>query len=172
MDSTSGSTATSLSQRDARRLRSALRNAEDVRVFKRALALCLLAEGAEWAAVIRTSTLCRGTVSFWLHRYLSSRSPLALEDLPRPGRPPQLSLPPSRLLRVLDSDPHRLGYSTHTWTAPLLAFHLRERYGQRLSARTLRRNLHALGWRWKRPRYVFAQKAAHLAQKKWRSFGR
>jgi transposase len=49
---------------------------------------------------------------------------------------------------------------------PLLAHDLAARHGIAIGPRTLRRRLHEAGYRWKRPRYVYAQPAAHLAQKK------
>ena len=49
---------------------------------------------------------------------------------------------------------------------PLLGHYLRQRHGVTVSARTLRRRLHEAGYRWKRPRYIYAGRAAHLAQKK------
>ena len=46
---------------------------------------------------------------------------------------------------------------------------IRKRAGQadaQAFLRELRRRLHEAGYRWKRPRYVYVQRAAHLAQKK------
>ena len=48
----------------------------------------------------------------------------------------------------------------------LLAQHLGRRYGCPIAARTLRRRMRALGLRWKRPRYVYAERDPHRAQKK------
>ncbi len=59
-----------------------------------------------------------------------------------------------------------MGYSATTWTAPLLASYCAERFDCTLSPRTLRRRLHAWGYRWKRPRYVYSERATHLPQKK------
>ena len=64
-----------------------------------------------------------------------------------------------RLLRAL-------GYRATTWTAPLLAHHLRTREGLALSERTARRRLRERRYRWKRPRYVYHRRASHVAQKK------
>jgi transposase len=44
--------------------------------------------------------------------------------------------------------------------------YLQQRHDITISARTLRRRLHEADYRWKRPRYVYAGRAAHLAQKK------
>ncbi len=59
-----------------------------------------------------------------------------------------------RLLSKLACDPLALGYAAANWTVLLLAGHLR-RQGYPVTARTLRRRLHAAGLRWKRPRFVF-----------------
>jgi transposase len=69
---------------------------------------------------------------------------------------------------VLARDPRGCGYRATSWTVPLLAHHLRKRHGVSVSGRTLRRRLHETEYRWKRPRYVYAGRAAHLAQKKGR----
>jgi transposase len=55
-----------------------------------------------------------------------------------------------------------------TWTVPLLTAHLGQAHGCVVSERTLRRRLHEYGWRWKRPRYVYHERAPHVAQKKGR----
>ena len=49
---------------------------------------------------------------------------------------------------------------------PLLAHYLAAQDGVAVSVRTLRRRLHEAGYRWKRPRYAYAGRATHLAQKK------
>jgi len=155
-----------LTQRDLVRLRQGLLEAQDARVFKRALALTLLAEGRTWEETSRLSTLGRATISLWLGRYLRSRKLAALHDRPHTARPPKEPVPAVLLARLLRRDPYRLGYPTHTWTVPLLCMHLRQAHGLAVTERTLRRRLHPLRYRWKRPRYVYAYKAKHLPQKK------
>ena len=78
----------------------------------------------------------------------------------------------ARLLAEITQDPLALGYAATHWTVPLLAAHLASRCGLPINAHTLRRRLHAAGWRWKRPRFVFAEPAPHVAQKKGRSCAR
>ena len=73
---------------------------------------------------------------------------------------------PQRLAATLARDPRRYGYLATTWTVPLLAHYFAAHDGINISQRTLRRRLHEAGWRWKRPRYVYVQRAAHVAQKK------
>jgi transposase len=158
-----------LTQRDLVRLREVLVQAQDARVFKRALALILLAEGRTWTEASHLSTLGRATISFWLGRYLRSRKRSSLQDRPHTGRPPNEPVPAALLARLLRRDPYRLGYPTHTWTVPLLCAHLRSEHGLAVTERTLRRRLHQVRYRWKRPRYVYARKEKHLPQKKRRS---
>lgn len=156
-----------LTRYDRARLRRALRYAEDVRVFQRAQALLLVAEGHTLAQAAHVTGLSRPTVYFWLRRYVQQRSIEALRDGPRRGRPPAADcIRPEQILLELSSPPSDWGYSTHIWTVALLAGHLERRYGCPINPRTLRRRMKAMGLRWKRPRYVFSEKAPHLPQKK------
>jgi transposase len=136
------------------------------RVFRRLAAVLLVAEGrrvAESALVVRTH---RRNVARWVRRYLATRDPSALVDGARPGRPRASTLTDRQLRRVLRTDPRTLGFQATTWTTPLLVTYCRERIHCAVSPRTMRRRLHTLGYRWKRPRYRYAHQAAHLAQKK------
>ena len=91
----------------------------------------------------------------------------ALVDQPCSGRPRRAArLTAKRLAAAMARDPRRCGYLATTWTVPLLAHYLATHDGIDISQRTLRRRLHEVGWRWKRPRYVFSEREAHLAQKK------
>ncbi len=56
-----------------------------------------------------------------------------------------------------------------TWTVPLLTSHLRS-HGITISARTLRRRIREARFRWKRPRYVYHERADHVGAKKGGSF--
>ena len=57
------------------------------------------------------------------------------------------------------------GYRHPAWTTPLLLAHL-TRAGVEASDVTVRRALHRLGYRWKRPRFVLARRAEHWRQAK------
>jgi transposase len=96
--------------------------------------------------------------------------PTALAEGARSGRPrAAAALTESRLRQLLTSDPGRFGSAATTWTVPRLAAHLRAQ-GLALGARTLRRRIHAACFRWKRPRYVYSTRAAHVGAKKGGSF--
>lgn len=151
---------------DRRRLAQALSTTTDVRVYRRLAAVVAVAEGQGLTAAARQGRVDRTTVHRWVARYLAERAPAALADAPRSGRPRRAALTDHQLARVLATDPRTLGYQATTWTAPLLAAHCRARGHDDVSPRTLRRRLHALGYRWKRPRYRYVHRAAHLPQKK------
>ena len=101
--------------------------------------------------------------------YLADHRPADLADGPRPGRPPGAGATGPRIVREYGRDPLRLGYMATEWAVPLLAGHLSRRYGCRVTPRTLRRRLKALGLVWKRPRHVYGDRDPHGPQKKGRS---
>ena len=79
---------------------------------------------------------------------------------------PLRGLTPERLAALLARDPREAGYRATNWTVPLMVHYLAAHEHITVSARTLRRRLHEAGWRWKRPRYVYVERADHVGQKK------
>jgi transposase len=156
-----------LSGADRKRLAAALATAREARVYRRVEALLLVAEGQMVAEAARRCRVDRCSVHRWLRQYGARRDAAALADRLRSGRPRQSRrLTPRRLAAVLARDPRRCGYLATSWTVPLLVHYLAAQDGITISARTLRRRLHEAGYRWKRPRYVYAGRARHLTQKK------
>jgi transposase len=95
------------------------------------------------------------------------QDPESLRDAPRPGRPrAAAALTNERIAQEIRRDPVRPGYHRTGWTVSLLADPLRQKYGRAITVRTLRRRMHELGLRWKRPRYVHLTRDPHRAQKK------
>jgi transposase len=167
MQARDGRNETRLGSADRRRLAAALGVAREVRVYRRLEALLLVAEGHAVAEAARRCRVDRSSVHRWLAQYVAQRKTAALADRPHSGRPRQASsLTPRRLAAAMARDPRRCGYLATTWTVPLLAHYLATHDGIEVSHRTLRRRLHEAGWRWKRPRYVYVERAAHMAQKK------
>jgi transposase len=149
-----------LNEADRTRLAAALVGAREARVYRRLEALLLVAEAARRCRVNRSS------VHRWLVQYRAEHEAAALCDRPRSGRPRlHRTLTPRRLAAALARDPRRCGYQATSWTVPLLAHDLAAK-GLAVSPRTLRCRLHEAGYRWKRPRYVYGARAAHLPQKK------
>src|SRR5215213_7253188 len=126
----------------------------------------LAPEGHSVAEAARRCRVNRSSVHRWLVQYKAEHEATALIDRPRSGRPRlHHTLTPRRLAAALARDPRRCGYQATGWTVPLLAHDLAAK-GLAVSPRTLRRRLHEAGYRWKRPRYVYVERAAHLPQKK------
>lgn len=161
------SATSAFTRADCRRLLRALGAAARVREYRRLEAVLLVAEGCAVSEAARRVRVARASVHRWVAAYRRTRDAAALADRPRPGRrrgTPELT--PERVAAVFAQDPRVFGYRATTWTVALLGAHLREHVGCALSARTLRRRLHEWGYRWKRPRYTYAQRAPHLGQKK------
>jgi transposase len=157
---------TQLVEADRKRLATALAATREARVYRRLEALLLVAEGHSVAEAARRCRVNRSSVHRWLVQYRAEHEVTALRDRPRSGRPRlHRTLTPRRLAAALARDPHRCGYQATSWTVPLLAHDLAAK-GIAVSPRTLRRRLHEAGYRWKRPRYVYVARAAHLPQKK------
>jgi transposase len=152
---------------DRGRLERALQAARLARDYRRLEAVLLVAEGhppREAARRVRSDVT---SVRRWVARYAATREPGALADRPRPGRhrtAPELTR--AVVAAALARDPRELGYRATTWTVPLLVSYFAAHVRITISARTLRRRLHELGYRWKRPRYTYSGRASHLGQKK------
>ena len=155
------------------RLHQTMKRTASVRLYRRLQAVLLAGEGHPAAQIAAITGASVRSVQYWCAVWRGSRQrrrpQKVLAEPPRLGRHPVApALDRARLLSELAKDPLSLGYAATNWTVPLLAAHL-QRQGHSITARTLRRRLHAAGLRWKRPRFVFAEPEAHLAQKKGRS---
>ncbi len=152
---------------DRQRLQRALSHTQSVRDYRRLEVILWIAQGQSVAEAAQQARVDRSSAHRWLQRYLDAHDPAALSDRPRSGRPLAApALTEALLSTLLAQDPRTHGYAATGWTVPLLTQHLRQRHGIHLSERTLHRRLHEAGYGWKRPRYVFSQRAAHLPQKK------
>ena len=155
---------------DRRRLLQALESTSDARLYRRLQALVEVSEGQPIAAVARRLRVDRSTVHRWLERYRGAREPGRLAERARSGRPRMAAALTEPILRkLLTSDPRDHGFDATTWTVPLLTSHLRS-HGITISARTLRRRIREARFRWKRPRYVYHERADHVGAKKGGSF--
>jgi transposase len=152
---------------DRQRLARAFQRANDLRLFRRLQAVLLVARGLSVPEVARITAAKPEAIYAWVRCYLQTHRPDSLRDAPRSGRPQGATrITDARIVREFRRDPMRLGYSTTGWTVPVLAKHLSRKYDCPISAHTLRRRMRALDLRWKRPRYVYADKDPHRAQKK------
>jgi|SRR3954451_11031295 len=169
MDEDHGSRASRFSRYDRRRLAKALREARDVRLFRRLQTVLRVAEGCSVSEAARQAGVDRTSLHRWVDLYLQTHQAESLADAPRSGRPREADdLDDELVAEVLALDPREQGYRATTWTVPLLTTYLREQCGCPVSARTLRRRWRDFGWRWKRPRYIFSERDPHITQKKGR----
>jgi transposase len=148
-------------------LERAARAERRVRRWRRLQALLLLGRGQRPEAVAAAVGARRASVYAWAAAW--GRGGLAgLGERPRPGRQRELDAAAERLLEArLAAEPEAHGYQATGWTVPLLHRELREA-GYAVSARTVRRTLHRLGWRWKRPKYVLGRPDPDYAAKRGR----
>ena len=127
-------------------------------VFRRILALLEVDQGRPVEEVALELRVHRSNVYRWMERFSAEKKPKALERKPGQGRPPKAGPELESLVEsALAQPPLDLGYPANGWTLPLLqtflAVHLPE---AEPSLATLRRHLRAMGYVWKRFRYVLA----------------
>lgn len=80
-------------------------------------------------------------------------------DGPRPGRPKKADRKVHRLIAsVLGQCPSVFGYLFTIWTVLSLRAHVSNVLGYTLSTSTIRRVLHNLNYRWKRPRHTISKR--------------
>lgn len=143
-----------LSPEQRRTLRQLMRTTSEVRLYRRLMALILVDRGQAVTDVAKLLGVSRASVHNWLQSYLRSLDPAALSDRPGRGRRSSWNASLQDLLeQALAVPPLVMGYRATGWTLPLLAEHLERLTLQRLSVSTLRRQMHARGLRFKRPRY-------------------
>lgn len=157
-----------LTARDRETLGHAARHSTDAREARRALALLDLDAGEPPAEVADRYRVSRSTVYDWAARWNDPARPRGerLRDADRPGRPPEVrDAVEAALAALMPTAPTAHGYRHPAWTTPLLLAHL-ARSGVEASDATVRRALHRLGYRWKRPRFVLSRRAEHWRQAK------
>jgi transposase len=136
-----------------------------VRHWRRYRALRLLASGQSPAAVAAAVGCGERSVYYWVTAW--RRKGLAgLIEVPHGGRGRTLDARAEGLLAaLLAADPQTRGYHATGWTVPALRTEL-ALAGYSVGERTIRRTLHRLGWRWKRPKYVLGRPDPAYAEKK------
>ena len=142
---------------DERRELRRLARREVGRVSER-LHMVLLADRGFSVAQIATIYECsEATVRQWLGRF-EAGGVEALRDLPRSGRPRKADAAArEQIRRTLERAPAAAGYGFGSWSVVTLCGHLAERLGLALSRATVRRILHGLEYRWRRPKHVLPE---------------
>jgi transposase len=157
----------SLTEQEADDLARATTSARQVRQWRRYRAIQLLAEDHSPKPLATILGCSLASVYNWATAW-QQRGQTGLREPKHAGRTPTLDAEALRLLEHwLETDPQALGEQTTGWTVPLLHTRLAQA-GYAVSQRTLRRALHHLGWRWKRPKYVLGRPDPAYEEKKGR----
>jgi transposase len=137
------------------RLRRQLRTTDDLDTYRRTLALLELDRGTTVTAAAQRLGVSRRAVHGWIDTYRHHPVPRSLVTHYGTGRPSEWTEDAQAILRAsMDQAPEHFGYQATGWTVPLLQAHLSHWGLTGLADATIRRQLHALGYVWKRPRYV------------------
>ena len=136
-----------------------------VRRWKRYQAVLLRAAGMTVAAVAAALTCSEASVYGWTARWRAHGVAGLREGDHGGGQVKLARAGEARLAALLASDPQTYGHHTTGWTVALLGTEL-ARTGDAVSPRTLRRAIHRLGYRWKRPQYVLGRPDPEYEAKK------
>jgi transposase len=146
-------------------LRRQLRTTDDLATYRRTLGLLELDRGNAITDVAIRLGVSRRIVHSWVAAYRHHPVPSSLVTHHSTGRPSDWTEDAQAILQAsLDQPPDHFGYQATGWTVPLLQSHLAQWGLTGLSESTLRRQLHALGYVWKRPRYVLDQDPRRAAK--------
>ncbi|HET7090600.1 MAG TPA: winged helix-turn-helix domain-containing protein [Anaerolineae bacterium] len=159
-----------LGSRAYRTLQKIVQSGSNGRQVRRAQALLWLHENETVQAVAHRLRLSRQAIYGIVQRYHArSHLPVAerVQDQPHPGRPATIRQRTQQVIHeLLQRPPSRLGYRSPIWTAPRLRRQVEKRLRRRISIDTVRRALHQLRHRYKRPRLVLAQRSPYWRQSK------
>lgn len=136
-----------------------------VRRWKRYQALLLRAEGQTVEAVAAALGCSVASVYAWTAAWRQA-GVAGLQEGSHGGGKAKLGTAGAAVLTgLLDEEPQARGHQATGWTVPLLRTELAQA-GYAVGERTIRRALHRLGYRWKRPRYVLGRPDPAYAEKK------
>jgi transposase len=140
------------------------------REVRRAQALLWLDAGESVQVVARRLHVSRQMIYALIARYQARRErsvTARLADAQHTGRPAtKRHLAMEQVAQFLVTAPRDYGYRGQVWTTTMLQTQIQKKCAVWLSDDTLQRALHALNYRYKRPRYVLARRAPFWRQAK------
>ena len=136
-----------------------------VRRWKRVRALLLRADGLTVEAVASTLGCSQASVYAWTAAWRQHGVAGLREGDHGGGQVKVDAVAESMLQRLLATDPQACGHQATGWTVPLLQGELAQ-VGYAVGARTVRRALLRLGYRWQRPQYVLGRPDPAYAEKR------
>lgn len=149
-----------LAPRARESLQAIVRSSDDAHQVRRAQALLGLHEGHRVSATARQLGVNRRTIQRWVKRYRVQAGELVaarIQAYPHLGRPAKHRKLVQRMIeQVWRRDPRHYGFRALLWTVPMLRCLFHTRTGHWVSSNTVRRALHSLRYRYKRPRLVLA----------------
>ena len=158
-----------LTAKERSELEAVVSHAEDAKQLKRAQGLLALADGERPTEIAQRLRVTRASIYEWVKRWRQNlgRPGQRLLDRARSGRPPKVRQALEKHVpKLLPQEPTKFGYRYAEWTVELLQAHLSEVHQVAASDGSLRRQLHALGYRWKRPRFVLRRRSPTWRQAK------
>jgi transposase len=147
------------------KLEAAAAAEKGVRRWKRYRAVLLRGEGMTVATVAHTLECSAASVYAWTAAWRQAGAAGLREGDHGGGRVKLGAAEEAVLVRLLGEDPQARGHRATGWTVPLLQGELGQ-VGTHVGERTIRRALHRLGYRWKRPRYVLGRPDVAYDEKK------
>ena len=155
-------------------LQTAQARSRNVRHWRRFQAVLLRADGVPVVPVVPVATVaqtldCTETSVYnWVAAWRADELAGVAEGV-HPGKARRLDPAAEAALERLltEGDPQVHGYAATGWTVPLLRTEL-AKHGWVAAERTIRRALHRLGWRWKRPKFVLGRPDPAYTEKKSR----
>ena len=138
-----------LTEQERKSLLRLYRSQGNARSARQAHVVLLRAEGWTWEEIRQVTFSSNDFIAETLKLFQEHRLGIWLDV-------EQSSPPPEWLLQVVQwmtcSTPQEFGYFRTRWTCEMLAEVLAWETGQRVSAETVRRGLHRMGFVWRRPR--------------------
>jgi transposase len=123
-------------------LRAALADVESAKAAKRLMVALDYKDDVSVATLADRYGVPRSTLYYWLDRFEEQSIADAIEDEPRPGRPPRLTDAAREALQTdLDDEPSDHGYDEETWTPELVQQYIEREYGVSYSTGHVRRLL-------------------------------
>jgi transposase len=149
-------------------LRAAQAQSRKVRHWRRYQAVLLRADSVPVAIVAQTLNCTETSVYNWVAAWRAAGVDGVAEGR-HPGKARRLDVAAEAALEALlaQGDPQAHGYAATGWTVTLLRTELAKQ-GWEAAERTIRRTLHRLGWRWKRPKFVLGRPDPAYVEKKSR----
>jgi transposase len=158
-----------LTTQQRRTLQRLVHGTREALLLRRAQALLWCDDGESTTDIAGRLGVSRQTVHNWITGFTTRSGPVSerLADAARSGRPATAPGVIDPLIAALiDGDPRDWGYAATAWTAPLLQKHLAEHHQKVVSVISVRRAIHRMRRRWKRPRYRLALRSATWRQAK------